>query len=272
MKRWSFFLLMILMLALAGSAGAVPPPPAPLSSTYFLYSQWGGTWQDANKNGQDDSLMCWAGAASNVLEWGNWDTEIISTTTAIFQHFKNHWTNGAGFANWGWKWWFNGSPPPVNRYAYIDVPGGGNFFPGEDFYSYTTSAATGDMLAKMDSLMHQGYGVTLSIKKGTASHAVTGWGFGYDLIDGLMSYKSVYITDSDDGRTGLMNYALTWNSGWYLGGTYSGWKITGLYALKFNPWEADGKVTAAPIASSLVLMASGLAFLGVLGRRLKGTS
>ncbi len=67
MKR---LILLAVVVGFLGLTGAAPV----WSSTYYIYNQWGGTWHDANKTGVDDSLMCWAASASNILDWGNWDT------------------------------------------------------------------------------------------------------------------------------------------------------------------------------------------------------
>lgn len=101
-RLFGMSVIAILVLALAQPA---------LSLSYFVYDQWGGTWQDANKNYKDDSLMCWAAAASNVLAWGKWGTDTYDTAPKIFQHFKDHWTNNGGYSYKGWRWWFNGYSP-----------------------------------------------------------------------------------------------------------------------------------------------------------------
>lgn len=258
-----------LLVFLAGWAEA---RPLTYTTNYLVTYQWGGTWQDANKtaaNTEDDN-MCWAAAASNILAWGDWGTPTYTTTDQIFKHFQDHWTDDAGFANWGWKWWFNGSPPPTSRYAVIDVPGGGNFYPALNYTEYFAYAMTGDLLAALNTLMHQGYGATLTIKKGTLAHAVTAWGYEYTYDRGTVTYNSLFITDSDDGKLALVNYPLVWSDGWYMGGGYSGWKITGLYTLKYNPLVPGGRVLPTPLSPSAVLLATGLALLGVLGRRRHG--
>jgi hypothetical protein len=129
-----------------------------LSSTYYLYSQWGGTWHDANKTYVDDSLMCWAASAANILDWGNWDAAGYNSETKIFEEIKAHWTNNAGYQNWAWQWWLNGTPPPYNIYSHIEVSGGWNFYPTEDFYNYYRTASRAGEIATMAGLMSRGYG------------------------------------------------------------------------------------------------------------------
>src|SRR4030042_689174 len=91
-----FLALFILLVVLNGAAWGY---------SYYGYSQWGGTWHDANKNIDDlahDSPMCWAAAASDILAWGNWGTAAHGTETQIFQNFKDHWTNAGSLMNYGW--------------------------------------------------------------------------------------------------------------------------------------------------------------------------
>ena len=278
MKRLSLIVLWLVVGALAGTAWALPPTT--LKYNYFIYKQWGGTWQDANKNYVDDSLMCWAATASNVLDWGVWDTPTITTAPQIFQHFKDHWTNNTGVMSWGWKWWLNGSPPPYYFASYPDVPGGGNFYPEANYTDYYRYAGSGDLMGVMDEWMHQGYGVGLTIGKGTGMHAITAWGFGYTLVNGGKKYTSIYVTDSDDGVTGLRNYPLTWNGEyWYLGGGYSGWSLASLSGFKFRLSPAlagatlggeelpAGEIIPTPLAPSWLLLGAGLLLLLLLNRR-----
>ncbi len=75
--------------------------------------------------------MCWAAAASNVLDWGKWTTSQYNTSQTIFQYFVDHWTNQGAYMTWAYSWWLNGTPPPITTYAVSDVPGG-NFFPTQN--------------------------------------------------------------------------------------------------------------------------------------------
>jgi hypothetical protein len=274
MKNFGGYLLLILCLGLACAA------PALADTTYLVYEQYGGTWQDANKTASpDDNLMCWAAAASNVLNWGNWVTSQYNTAQSIFQYFVDHWTDKAGYMYWAYNWWLNGTPPSTTLYAYPDVPGG-NFFPTKSASSYEVNASGVNLMSTADSLLHKGDGVTMTIRTSSGgAHAVTLWGYSYS-SPGV--YTGVYITDSDDGYFGLRNYALTLSgTTWYLGGGYSGWYISDLEALamenavidpsptpdpapvkkvKIKPAKGDGfdDPAAVPIAPSWVLFGTGM--------------
>jgi hypothetical protein len=272
MKRISGLLLALLVaVALAGAAPA-------WSATYFIYDTYGGTWQDANKTAAntEDDYMCWAAAASNVLAWGQWTTPVYQTTMQIFQHFQDHWTDNTGYMSWAWKWWFNGSPPPYTFASYPDVPGGGNFFPTLNFSSYYSSASGGNIMSTIDTLLHNGRGVGLIISKsGSLAHAVTVWGFSYSAPG---AYTSIFITDSDDNVLALREYPLIWQStAWYLGGSYSGWKVGGVQALGYSPSflesidtlsiQTASQTSPVPLAPTWLLFGTGLGSLFLLWRR-----
>jgi hypothetical protein len=279
-------LLLVIMLL------AMPLAAAPAWGTsYFIYGQWGGTWQDANKNRVDDSLMCWAASAADILAWGKWTTPTYNTATTIFQDFKDHWTNGRGWQSWAWQWWLQGTPPPTTTYAYINVPWGGDYFPTSNFSSYYATVSGPGELAAMDQLMHQGCGISLVITKGTASHAITCWGFDYTVTNGQTDYTAVHYTDSDDGVTALKTMTLAYNNGWYFTSGYTGWLLSGIYGLemyggqtigsmetgsnprkkkKGNPHLAAG---VAPIAPTWRLLGTGLILLAIIwNRRRNGAS
>lgn len=67
---------------------------------------------DAEKrpDNPDDTAMCWAAAASNVLDWTGWGSEAgFNNADQIFEHYQNHWTNQGGLMQFGWQWFFDGT-------------------------------------------------------------------------------------------------------------------------------------------------------------------
>jgi hypothetical protein len=241
-RRGRFVLGLLTLIMLIG---AVPA----WSSTYYLYSQWGGTWHDANKNGLDDSLMCWAASASNILDWGSWDTPTYNTEAKIFQDIKDHWTNNRGWQSWAWKWWLTGAQAPYKIYAYANIPGGGANFPGTSFYSNYSTAFGSSEMATMDALMNKGYGISLVIGPNhTNQHAITCWGYDYTLTGTTKNYTALYITDSDDGVTALKKMGLAYSAanGWYFTDGYTNWDINGIYAFE----RKGGTVTLASGSST----------------------
>ena len=268
MRRCTGYLVLILVLVFASTSSA-------LCDTFFVYDQYGGTWQDANKTGSDDSLMCWAATASNILEWGGWGTSQYNTSQSIFQDFVSHWTDNTGYMSWAWQWWFNGSGPPVYSLSYPDVPGAGDYYPTVNFSNYFSGASGGNLMAAIDLALHQGQGVGMIIGSGSSSHAVTVWGYSYSAP---RDYTSIFITDSDDGYYGLREYPLIYqNNEWYIGGgAYSGWEIYGIQTLAFDPSSStfssldnvpSSGESAVPLAPSWVLFGTGLSSLFLLRRR-----
>ena len=193
---------------------------------YLNFENWGGTWTDADKDimpGDGDDLMCWAAAASNVLQWTGWGLVAgMDSSDEMFQYFQDHWTDKGGLSYIGWDWWFDGtnSGPTGGGWSQVDVPGGG-FYAGlvPSDYIHTRgqgSEAEAKAMSDIDQYSRAGYGVALGLF-GTIAHAITCWGFNYD--DTLSPtnpnyYKGIYITDSDDyGPSDSMDYyAVTWDA------------------------------------------------------------
>ena len=175
----------------------------PSGTSYLLYESWGGTWSDAEKSpsNTEDDLLCWAGAASNVLEWTGWGlVDGMTTTDDIFAYFQDHWTDEGGLMEFGWDWWFDGTNNSQgwSGWAQEDVDGGG-FYPTENFNDYFHSQSNDAMaMAAIDDYVHNGYGVTLGLY-GPGGHAITCWGYNYN-PDNPSEYLGLWVTDSDDSK------------------------------------------------------------------------
>ncbi len=263
MKKPIFSLyLLLVFLCVAGSAHATP---------YFGYEDFGGSWQDVNKTGSGDSRMCWAAVASNILGWGGWETQEFATTGDIFDSFVYHWVDRGGQMSYGWRWWMDGTDPGNGR---IDVSGGGGYFRDypfrdyfADFYSDYTSLRilSNDTLAYVDDYLHSGYGVGLAVYWGSyVGHGLTCWGIEYDEYN---NYKGIYVTDSDDGFSGLMYYDISWRGDfWYLSGRYDGYRIGNVQALNSNPSD----VAPVPEPATLALVGLGAPLVCLLRRNRPG--
>jgi hypothetical protein len=110
----------------------------PTGASYMLYENWGGTWCDVEKtpSNTEDDLLCWAAAASNVLEWTGWGmVGSFSNTDDIFAHFQDHWQDEGGWPDNAMEWWFDGEDHAFSG-SDIDVSGGGGFWPSENFGDY----------------------------------------------------------------------------------------------------------------------------------------
>jgi hypothetical protein len=215
----------------------------PTGTSYLLTEHWGGTWCDAEKSptNTEDDMLCWAAAASNILEWTGWGlVGGMTNTDQVFQYFQNHWTDEGGTMEYGWDWWFDGTNPSQgwSGWSQVDVPGGG-FYPSENFSSYLHSQETeSQALAAIDQFIRAGYGTTLGIY-GPGGHAITCWGFNYNPAD-TDQYYGVWVSDSDDDKSStnppdrLRYYEVALSGGrWYLQDYYGSdaWYIGSVQAL-----------------------------------------
>jgi hypothetical protein len=232
----------------------------PTFTDYFLTNKWGGQFQDAEKSpgddgpgektgkpGCDDDSMCWAAAASNVLAWTGWGNvaKLNNNCDAIFNYFKQHWTDFASNAEDAWNWWFTGNNPDKGTadFSQVDVPGG-KFFSQQSlntYYSYSDNRA-GAMAAIANGLQN-GRAVALSLNiPASGGHAVTCWGYQYNSINPSL-YTGIYISDSDDSKTDaappdrLRFYpVVNQNGSWCLQGYEgNGTSIRAVYSLARKP-------------------------------------
>jgi len=184
----------------------------PTGSNYMLIDNWGGSWSDAEKEppddydgsapGTGDDYLCWAAAASNILDWSGWG-HIGGNSDAddVFQYFEDHWTDRGGLTGFGWQWWFDGTNPTLgwDGWSQVDVPGGG-FYQDVDLTDYylTFDSNTSQVMSTVDTYLHDGYGVALGIY-GPGGHMITCWGYNYNPSN-PSDYNGVWVTDSDDAK------------------------------------------------------------------------
>jgi len=251
-RRIGFELLEDRNLLSASPTNVVVDPPVAEVGSYMLTDNWGGTWSDVEKSpsSTEDDLLCWAAAASNILEWTGWAEGMNTGTTGdeSFQYFQDHWTDQGGMMQYAWDWWYDGSNPSQgwSGWAQVDVEGG-NFYPEENFYDYFhTQGNDAAAMVAIDDYLHAGYGTTVGIY-GPGGHAITIWGYDYDVETG--EYLGLWITDSDDNKNvddapDLMRYydVENVNNRWHLQSYYgsNSWYIGVVQGLEsFDPTPTD---------------------------------
>jgi len=273
--RIGFVFVLTLVAQTALGSGPLGPfdgdqPPthdaAPTGVSYLTFDHWGGDWCDAEKspvNTEDDS-MCWAAAAANVLEWTGWGrVGGMTDSDQMFQHFQVHWSDQGGLMRYGWEWWFNGTNTTqgLPGWSQVDVPGGGEFWPAEDFHGehYHQQNTDSFALAAIDSYAHAGYGIGLGVY-GPGGHAITCWGYNCN-PDDPTDYYGIWVTDSDDDKSGasppdrLRYYEVVYSSGrWYLQDFYGrdDWYIGMVQGLGRLP--EPGTISALSVGAALALL------------------
>lgn len=252
-------------------------------SSYFGFDEFGGIWNDAEKSleNTEDDWMCWAAAASNILEWTGWGTELFESAQEIFTEFQNSWTNAGGLMEYGWRWWFDGTEPPAEEgwaqlnEGWANAEEAGGYWNGYNVFDYFyedwawdfTSGQWADgsgLLDTIDSYLHSGYGVSLAVYNESGGHALSVWGCEYDEFG---DYIGVWVTDSDDYVSDLKLLTVSLNSAsnlWYLDTNnlydYQGWFIGGVQALDQRTSDA------VPEPSTFLLIGFGL-LLGLIVKR-----
>ena len=233
----------------------------PTGASYMLTDHWGGMWSDAEKSptNPNDDLMCWAAAASNILQWTGWGNVVgLTNADQVFQYYVNHWTDQGGLMQYGWEWWFDGTNPSAGWSGWSQVyAAGGDFYPAQNFSSLLhVQDSTSQALSAIDQDIHAGYGTTIGVQ-GPGGHAITVWGFNYNAAN-PSQYYGIWVSDSDDDKSSttppdrLRYYQVSLSGGrWYLQNFYgsNSWYIDTVQALGKSTVPVP--VNTAPVISGL---------------------
>lgn len=191
-----------------------------------------------------DSQLCWAAAASNVLQWWQDTRSDLKPTTpngksatcdampevsqlAIYQTISKNWTNAGGSVEQAYNWWINGGMLSTTAYptgSTTSAPGGywqelgltvppsitggavdNPLFTEYAFWEKDTKDGVYQML--MESI-NNNWGTTLTIGEDGRGHAITMWGYDMNADGSLI----VYLTDSDDYKLGMFRQKVIVNN------------------------------------------------------------
>ncbi len=250
----------------------------PSGSGYFLWEEHGGWWSDAEKvpgddgkmnpapdnPGDEDDLLCWAAAASNMLEYTGWGfVGGMDTPDEFLDYFEDHVTDNGSAIEYGIEWWFNGNLPwPGANWSNEDVPGG-DFWDIPHIPSLYTFVNNDDSMAllQIEANLRLGLacGIGINPVVGDGGHAITVWGINVDtsIINPLDNarYKGIWVSDSDshkhlaNAEDHLTYFSVNYEDGnfWNMTNYGGGWRISAVVGLAPFPLEdrptADVRIT-----------------------------
>lgn len=204
---------------LAGAAQAAP---------IYVYDGGvgNGTWHDVEKvsvTGNPDSLLCWAAASSAALSWTGWygwdsgSSSLISSAADIYAEFDAGWSNRIGAPTYAYEWWMTNRTSSILPGGITFDSAGRNFYPGVDVMTGTSvtafvkddAAAGNEIYTWLDNYINDDRAIVASIDvpsgpgvAGAYSHSLTVWG--WDKVT-----NQIFVTDSDDGTSGLRTYSFS---------------------------------------------------------------
>lgn len=173
---------------------------------FKMWEHFGVAYTDADKSEADDSNMCWAASAANILAWSGWAAD----EDDAFNTFKAHFDNVTGGVYDALDYYFD------------------NFVPTVSADMVTVREDRSHML--MDfivSALHEGKGVVLKIKYPgkPIGHFITVFGYMYFTTEDNFI---LLFTDSDDHLHQMRNFKVLWNDAtdrWETQGLYEGWHL-----------------------------------------------
>ena len=222
----------------------------PAAELTFYDAEKASKKDDPPDDDPTDELLCWAGAASNMLYATGWANGTPRTDKAgleysfaneddVMTYFREHFTDDGGDASLACEWFINGNYSPIwaggGSGSELRTEGGG-FYPNytydnlEEYFTYESgNAANSAIFSDVDELLQLGYGAAISIGwydeisgAEAGGHAISLWGFTYDATKDASDpgyYQTLLISDPDDNKFGgasapntLQNYSVTWNN------------------------------------------------------------
>lgn len=175
---------------------------------------------DVEKNGNSDSMLCWAATISDMLHYTGWGKKAgFDSNNELLDLYRDNFTDLGGWPINGLAWFFNGVDNGEKKLSSKDSAQVKNYGESGGYlkdYSYDmlveNKSLNGNIynMAEMLDRLRNGYGVGLDVEwTGTNSaHAISCWGY---IVDNNYSenekehYKAVIVSDSDDNQMGNDN-------------------------------------------------------------------
>ena len=235
-------------------------------------------WIDTNKTGKDDTLLCWAAAASNLLAYTGWTGGPgHQTATDIFGDFVSHWDDKGGSTWYGIDWWFGGQNGKQGATGWAQLTDNTHKgYYSEDLFSRNylwknlinraggfESLLFGYITKGQVNLGKAGLSLVLGwyrisstgLIERNGGHALTLWGIDQDA-------NALYVTDSDDRKNQLEVIHYNENNGFLTDYGYGGRLETVFLLDMWNSREGDPLPrNDVPEPSTAVLLMAGLAGL-----------
>ena len=187
---------------------------------YGVYEDSEGVhgWYDADKNGNNDSALCWAAVSSNLINW--WQDQYVTpdgvpTGEAVWSTYRSSANNTMANTQIGVEWWLTGDGYSLYELFYgvsffKNTTNGGYYtryendpdaiyYDGKYVYHVEDNSAR-NLAATIYTALNTeegriGIGVNVGSSPSSTYHGITLWGA--EFADDL-TLTALYLTDSDD--------------------------------------------------------------------------
>lgn len=174
---------------LVPGAGAEDYTALDYQTDYKMWQQNLTAFTDADKNWQDDSNLCWAAAAANLIAWSGWAADEDDT----FDIFRDHFEDKPGYIYDALRYYFANYVAGVNAEMVA-----------------VRESRSHKLLDFIVSAVHEGKGVAIKVDNPAKKNGHFLSIFGYHYLEYEDNFI-LYLTDSDDGRHQIRKFYVVWN-------------------------------------------------------------